>query len=224
MNKSMVMMIALSAASMQAMEIDPWSITIGNTKINVNQGNMYETYAKNGKNVDVVVIGKYGQENYEPGKYGTPNLTEEKKQKIHNFIQQEKDNKTCVMAQEPMIWISHHYQEYCCHYDGPGLLKKDQAIEKTCERLEECYKNSLIEGLEKLKEEKNKSIALPTLCTDLTRTWSLPYINTVPVVVKTIFEFVQNNPDKYDRIELFAEIIFAFDLYKKSFEKYVVAK
>jgi hypothetical protein len=224
MNKSMAIVMVLSAVVMQAMEIDPWSITIGTTKINVNQGNMYETYAEKGKNVDTVVIGKYGQENYLPMEFGTPLLSEEKKQRIHRFIQQQQDNKTCVMAQEPIIWISYRSQIYCCNFDGPGMLKNDQAIDKTCERLEECYKKSLIEGLEKSKAEKNKSIALPTLCTDLTQTWSLPYVNTVPVVVKAIVEFVQNNPETYDRIELFAEIVFAFDLYKKYFEKYVSKK
>lgn len=223
MKKSMMMVVALSGAVLQAMEIDFVNSIVGKTKINFSQGNMYETYAKSGKNVDLVVVGKFGQANYDPMQYGTSSLSEKEKEEIRNFIQQQKDNNCCVIAQEPMIWISHEDQKYCCNGDG-HLLKNDDALNKTCERLQKCYNDALIEGLKKLKEEKNKSIGLPMLCTDLTQTWSLPYGYAVCAAMAAIVEFIQKNSEQYDRIELFGEEGVLSNVYKNILQGHTDAK
>ena len=60
MNKSIVMVAALSIACTQAMEnvdSNAWSITVGTTKINLNKGNVLDTKNK----VDCIVMDKYSK-------------------------------------------------------------------------------------------------------------------------------------------------------------------
>ena len=111
---------------------------------------------------------------------------------------------------EPLLFTSQYSGEYYYYAEKKVLDHKNwfygikqfgvEAIEDASHDLALCYERVLTTGL-LLDKEKKKSIALPTLGTAV----DFPREKAAPIAVKTILNFVKNNPKAYSRIELFVK-------------------
>jgi hypothetical protein len=111
---------------------------------------------------------------------------------------------------EPLLFTSQYSGEYYYYAEKKNLDHKNwfygtkqfgvEAIEDASHDLALCYEKVLAKGL-RIGEGKNKSIALPTLGTAV----DFPREKAAPIAIKTILEFVKNNPKAYSRIELFVK-------------------
>lgn len=62
MKKNILLIACLFSAFVKGMEKKSWSITFGDTKINLNQGFMLDTYAEGERKIDIIAMGCYQQE------------------------------------------------------------------------------------------------------------------------------------------------------------------
>lgn len=252
MKKRMVMAIALSAACMQGMEsIDSnsWSITLGKTNVNVIKGSMLDTYAKEDRTINLMVLGNY-QQQYVKGYRGQcedmilgecdvvvlPLLKAREHDQKKSLYFPEKKNK-------PVFWtILEPYLEHKDEVDGfqypsysvkryfpnsylspieRGKYAGDQVIPEASKDLAFCYEKVLRMGSSEIHIcRKEKTIALPTLGTRYEKSkFAFPRKEAAHVAVKAVTEFIIKKPEAYDRIEMFVEKCSEFDLYKKLLEE-----
>ncbi len=97
-------------------------------------------------------------------------------------------------------------------------FKGDQAITEASKDLPLCYTNALTQGLKyfQFNEKKNKNIAFPTLGADV----GFPRDKAAPIAIQAVFNFLQDNPNQYESINLFVKKRSEFGLYKKLLMKY----
>ena len=113
------------------------------------------------------------------------------------------------------------------------VLDGDKAIEQARLDLIKCYFIALFAGLEKqcyfmalftclkkLSFNKEKSIALAPLGVDV----GIPREDAAQLALKTILTFIKDNPDAYDRIELFVTKRSEFETYKELLIQYAEKK
>ena len=73
------------------------------------------------------------------------------------------------------------------------------------------------EGLKSLVNKKEKSIALPALGTAV----DFPRDKAALIAVPEIIKFIKNNPNAYDRIELFVKKQSEFEVYQTLLNFYI---
>jgi hypothetical protein len=262
MKKNILLIACLFSAFIHGMETKSWSITLGDTKINLNKGFMIDTYAEGERKIDIIVMGCYQQETlnhnsscgYPVGECYVGSDTPRFKAREGSFdrgykwssracndhklctwmFPQRPDNPIFVTVREPVLYFevdaeardkanvgsdcdSEELEKYVTypHYETLRLdsenkcadyfsYEGDQAIEEASKDLALCYANVLVDGLERLGEKKEKSIALPTLGTRCSN-FAFPRKKAACVAVKSILTFIKDNLDAYDRVELFVE-------------------
>lgn len=238
MQKNMMLLVVLFTACMQAMEIDKptsWSIAFGKTKINVNQENVFDVYADGNKKVDFVVVERFAK----PKKH-SPDRS------ANSYFSQNKDYNVCLDVKEYRVKVSPYgdmfYERFepkhglyqCKYYQTKNTQynKNNDPIKEASKDLKACYR----EVLTKAAEKGTKSIALAALGTVSYRSYdphnpdivSLLYAHlnekAVQVGIDTILEFIKDNPEAYDRIELHAGEDSLFDVYKNLIQKYAAEK
>lgn len=101
------------------------------------------------------------------------------------------------------------------HDDEYVELDGDEAITQALKDLGFGYKQALNGAWENIGDKEHKSVALSALGIDV----GIPREKAAPVVVETIVEFVQNNPEKFALIHLFLKRQSDFDRYRDLLEK-----
>jgi hypothetical protein len=264
MKKNILLIACLFSACVYGMETNSWSITFGDTKINLNQGFMIDTYAQGERKIDLIAMGCYQQEalngdsscgspvghcylgrdtprfkaregSFDRGYKWSSRACNDHKVCTWMFPQRE-DNPIFVKVIEPVLYFevddeardkanigsdcdSEELEKYVTypHYETLRLdsenkfadcvsYEGDQIIEEASKDLALCYANVLLDGLQRLGEKKEKSIALPTFgtrCDSLG--FAFPRKKAACVAVKSILTFIKDNPNAYDRLELFVE-------------------
>lgn len=247
MKKNIALIVSFFTASIQGMETNFWTVACSDTKINVNKKSMFDTYAENRHNIDLIVWGHY-QQNYVHGlleqqekSVGTCDTIRYPVVKLKNSsllieFRHRENNPIFLRVVEPYLHFSvdddeididpeelENYFEYPC-YETTRLYNsciesfefgRDQAIQEACKDLDLCYKNVLWQGYLSLCGKIRNSIALPTLGTRYENSqFAFPRKEAAPIAVKSIVEFLKNNPEICDRIELFVDSYLEFILYK----------
>lgn len=84
-----------------------------------------------------------------------------------------------------------------------GTFKGELAITEAAKDLKICIEKILEKGIKMLKNNKsdNKSIALQALSTEV----GFPREKAIPITILTVLSFIIDNPNSYDRIELFVK-------------------
>jgi hypothetical protein len=108
-----------------------------------------------------------------------------------------------------------------CWLDQP--VKRESGytsiIEAASDDLKYCYQQALDAGLrlQEATDKKEISIAFAALGTDV----GFPRDKAAPIAITTILEFIKNNFDAYNVIELFVKKNSEFVLYKELLQKYM---
>lgn len=115
---------------------------------------------------------------------------------------------------------------YSCHRTVPNRqdmfydlgVKAEQAIQEASKDLSLCYTNALTEGLKyfHFSPKKSKNIAFPTLSADV----GFPRGEAAPIAIDAVFNFLQDNSNQYESINLFVKKRSDFALYKKLLLQY----
>jgi len=93
----------------------------------------------------------------------------------------------------------------------------DTALEQAGNDLILCYQNTLVKGLELIKNKKNKSIGLVTLSTET----GLPREQAIPITFETITHFLEDHKDHgYSFVHLFVRKSFELKKYKELMMEY----
>ncbi len=218
MKKRMVMAIALFAACMQGMEKEvqnSWSITVGKTRINLNKGNILDS--GDGNKADVIVV-KYGAIDKH-----APNQLQQNRFLLTNKNKLVEVNGPCVGVSP---YLDVFYERYKPGYklyraklfskDAPYSV--DAVVGEALKDLKLCYTETLTKAVQEQNEKVVKSIALPALTVGSYKS-HYPTNCTLEnqamhCTITTIFEFINNNPDAYDNIDLFVEEEFEFTVCK----------
>lgn len=219
----------VSVASMHGMEdINSWSMTVGNTKINLTKGNMLDYYVDGIKKVDCIVVDKY---------VSRKNNSNELAQNC--FLQKNKNN--ILEVGGPHVQVSIYGDVFYERFNPQHNLyranlfsrygvphSRDEVVAEALKDLKVCYKDVLIKAAQKRKENLATSIAL-----------SAPSIGSYKVhfennhdlenkaalcTIEIILDCIKNNPGSYNCIELFVKEYFEFDLYKWLLEKSAAEK
>jgi hypothetical protein len=95
------------------------------------------------------------------------------------------------------------------------LFANDNAIKEAEKDLDMCYYKVLQKLADDLSEQKEKSIALSTLGTDV----GFERKKVGEIAVDAVLTFIKNNMRTYDRIEFFVKKRSEFALYKELLEK-----
>lgn len=237
--------VTASVCGMEITKSNVWTITFGGTKINVHKGDMLDTYADGQKKVDFIAVGHYAQRHkfsfsaFEPfiGKcwkpkevfFATSNTDNNysfvsyhiKNGKRKALFPEQKDYNVCIKVGEPQLW------EYGIHWcyrprrqlsNGKSIYQDyegSDAIKEGLQDLEVCYAKVLAYIAEQNDKQLAKAVALPTLGVEKYTSNVLPKDKAAPIAVKLIIEFIKNNRDAYNCMELFVEEDFEFDLYKE---------
>ncbi len=222
MKKLVVVAIMLSAACIQGMENEKnWSITVGNTKINLYQGNILDS--NDGKKADVIVVKKYEK----------PKETDPNQLARNRFLLINKDKLVEVKA--PYVSVSTSldvfYERYTPGYklyhaklfNRDGSHSVDEVVGEALKDLNLCYTDVFTKAILEKNEKVARSIALPALTVGSYKS-HFPDSNNLESkaaqrTITTILEFIKNSPNAYDRIELFVEKQSEFALYKELLEK-----
>jgi hypothetical protein len=221
MNRSMMMAIALFPACIQAMEEkeNSLNITVYGTSFNLNKGNMFDAYSDGKKKADFIVVEEYAKQR----KNGPDGLAR------RDFPQNNDYN--ILEVTESRVGVSIYGDVFYERYKPYKLYRwKDEAVEEALKDLKLCYKEVLAKAVQVKKEKLAKSIVLPALgiglCTSLPFQQNNYYLENeaAQATITAIFEFLKNNPGSYDRIELFIEEDFKFDLYKEFLAKILSKK
>jgi hypothetical protein len=215
-----------------------WNITLYGTKINLTQGNMLATYADGKNKVDLIVVGYHQQETVGCGSICGYPVGECRQGKNIKFIKdnscgnvshfsQRGDYNICLKVTEPFIEFEYFLLEKIkCSYNQvvqwdnenyDTVYEDEQAIEEASKDLALCYKNVLNDGLKRLGKREEKSIAIPTLGVEV---GCFPREKAALIAVQSIFEFIRNNSDVYNCMELFVQEQCEFELYKLLFKQY----
>ncbi|HEX4068566.1 MAG TPA: hypothetical protein VHX42_00555 [Candidatus Babeliales bacterium] len=221
MKKNIAMLIVIFTACMQAMEnVDSnfWSITVEKTKIILNKGNIVDFYIDGTHKIDFIVVDRYATRKNDPCGLRQNYLLHKNKDKILEIS----------MSQ---IGISPHLEVFYERYnpyklyrvtlttDGcPIVSSTSEVVIEALKDLDLCYNKAFSQAIELKKEKLIKSIALPVLsigsyASQFKNSCDLEYTATKHIA-KITLEFIKNNPDIYDCIELFVEEDFEFNWYK----------
>jgi hypothetical protein len=129
----------------------------------------------------------------------------------------------CIRISEPYLWG--HGKESCNYnsrrFDDSeeiaifGHYAGNEAIEEALKDVRTCYKKALTYIAQKNDNKLKKTVALPALGVEKYHFNALPKDQAAPVAITAIFEYIKNNPKAYERIKLFVEEGFEFDLYKE---------
>lgn len=226
MKKYIGCLIALSVSYAQGMENKSWSITLYNTKINLNKGFINDT----GNKVDFLVFSTFGRPQVDF--VGMPHVNPEKTGfqyycEADTMYRKIKDEHKKDIFE---YWEYHDSIKSAKYYGDDALdqfdnYQDEQAVEKISKNLALCYESFFVTGLDVLGQKKEKSIAFASTDAGLPDKYevSLPIKKKIiSVLVPAMLEFIKNkknNVDVYDYIELFVKKDFEFDLYKTLLEK-----
>jgi hypothetical protein len=243
MKKNIALIVSIFTASIHGMETNFWTVTYRGTKINVNKGCISDVGDKvdamvlgenqqmrdHSANVGEILERKsianppiayrYKQDigdvsdddSYQPFPYPG-------EEKCCNFL---KKSVNCLVffVIEPCIRqgsnkvflysVNRPHQGRkeiydCCLFEG------DNAIKEATKDLIFCYKEAFVVVEKELIDEVEKSIAFAALSADT----GFPREKAASIAVKTILEYIQNNPSAYDRVELFVTKRCEFAWYK----------
>lgn len=229
--KKSILMMNLFIFFVQGMESNHWSITPYGTKINLTQDAMLDVYADQNNKVDLIGIGLNQQSSLKNKENGhVPPLVGQCI--IYDSGKYNSKFKSCYISEPHIFYVDGGHYPVRCHRDailyyevqrGKGLERffKERAQREALKDVALCYKNFFSVGLQKLGEKKDKSIAIPMLSIDFYdegKTFDnngLPKKEVAIVLIQQIVDFIKNNPGAYNRMELFAEDEFEFDLYKE---------
>jgi hypothetical protein len=244
MKNNMVFIVSFFTLFAQAMEQeDMWGITIGKTKINFNTGFISDVANK----VDAILLGLNQQlgcfdcavgelyqkksivfedkrDNYSyDDSYEIYVYTWDEVTNIRKTIMKRTVDCSVFNIVEPRI---KSYAQFPYSVDRPVDEKKHRwinyhfgahnAIKEASKDLANCYTLALDGVLKKLADKAEKSIAVATLSVDI----GFPREDAALIAVSAIFEYVQKNPDAYDRMELFVSTRSEFMWYKLLFMKH----
>jgi len=224
MKKYVGCLIGLSVLYAQGMENKSWSITLHDTKINLNKGFINDT----GDKVDFLVFSVFGR----PQEVVMPHVNPEKtdfQYYCENDLMYRKIKNSENEKYSFEYWPYHYYIKSAKYYRDEALenfdnYKDEQAVEKISKNLAICYESFFATGLEVLGQKKEKSIAFATTDVGLPDKYevSLPIKKKIiSVLVTAMLEFIKNKKnsfDVYNYIELFVKKDFEFDLYKTLLE------
>lgn len=231
MKKNIMMLIALSAACMQGMEKNNsnlWSITIENTKINLTKGNMFDTYIGGKNKVDFIVVEKYAKRRKNDLDGSACNYF------LHN-----KDYNVCLEIEAPRVEINDVFEvfyerfkpEYklysakllsdCCYHSV------DAVVEEAAKDLKRRYYDVLMQATQGKKEKIGKSVALPIVGIGSYK----PHFKNnndlenkaARCTISTIIEFIKDNPELLDCINIFVEADSEFNVYQMLLATFKIA-
>jgi hypothetical protein len=254
MKKNIVLIVSISIASIHGMETNFWTVTCGNTKINLNKKFILDACAQEGNGIDCAVVGFHEQQELAGCLFQNKTVGECICVDNPLFVPRESGCK-CGYTSKAIFFFPYRYSPFFVKVVEPrlgfkfgddeecGELEKnftyffyettrpdvagcpinfeyfgDDVMKEASEDLAICYKKVLAYGVNTIGKKEKKCIALPTL-----GTWSkglsfaFPRKEATPIAVKSVVEFLKNNPDAYDRVELFVETYLEFILYKLSF-------
>jgi hypothetical protein len=244
--KNMLIIGLLFTLFAQAMEQEKkWNIIAYGTKINLHKNdNMLDYYADGHKKVDFIVVGQHAQSskfsyasfqtligmcwrvsevffetNNRDNNY-TIVCRMHRENKIKALFPGRKDYNVCIKIAEPYVCKYGLENYYGSMRGGKSLWDTYEGIEAIKVGLQDvglCYEKVLMYVAEQNDKKLAKTVALPTLGVEKYTFNALPKDQAAPIAVKTILEYVKNNPKAYDRIELFVEENFEFDLYQELF-------
>jgi hypothetical protein len=234
-----VLVIIMQSGFAYGMQLSP-CYTYGKTKIEVKKGSHYDVDGKIGclvieKNEQQLLYQHYADD-WLVGdvkklfcvSYRCFNDTGSDFNTADNFcvnnllkgVYRKRLRSTCVEVVEPLVFKSQYTDEYYYYVEKicqemskhPCGVKYfgEEAIEQASDDLALCYNNVFSEGLKSLVNKKEKSIALPALGTAV----GFPREKAVLVAVPEIMRFIKNNPNAYDRIELFVKEQSELELYQ----------
>jgi hypothetical protein len=219
MKKCMVFITSLCILFSYAMEKEnkqenQWSVIVKKTKINLYKGNILDSGDK--CNADFIVVEKY------------PKL---RKNNSNQSKIQFKDK--TVEVNGPRIEISPFldvsYARYTPKYERydarifikGGTYSAHTVVEAALTDLKLCYQGIFNKAVQEKNGKIAKSIALPALSIGSYK----PYVlsnelenKAMQCTITTMLEFINNNPDAYDCIELFVEEEFEFNVCQKVLE------
>jgi hypothetical protein len=133
------------------------------------------------------------------------------KHRDSNFYKKTMNSRVLVVVEPKLrnMWYGNQRENYR-YSKNHDELEGEEAIEAAMLDLFICYQNVLKEGLKKLGDKKDKSIAIPTLSTSVV----FPRKDAAFCAPITIIDFIKNNPGAYSCISLFVKKQFEYDQYR----------
>jgi|SRR5579862_1560340 hypothetical protein len=196
MKKNIVMVIALFAACMQGMETNEsifLTITFGGTKINLNKGNVVNCLQNNKNNMLKIGVPKVRINNFFDVSY------ERSKPKFERY-------QATILSQ-------------CCYYTD----SVNEVIGEALKDLRLCYEESLTKAV----QEKKKSVVLSALNIG---SYKSHFKNNndlenkaAQCTISTIIEFIRDNPELLDDINVFVEEDCECNLYQTLLTTFKIA-
>jgi hypothetical protein len=235
----LVLVTIMQSGSLCSMELSPCYI-YGKTKINVTKGSHYNLDGKVGliviENNEQQLLRERYADNWLVGEVAI--LRCRPLYRHYNSVgsNSDDDDHSCynnvskdvyrrrlkssgIAVVEPLIFKSQYSGEYYYYAEKIGKGRNgypsgrkyfgDEAIDQASNDLALCYYNVLSAGLQGLSGKKEKSIALSALGTAV----DFPREKAALVAVPAIINFIKNNPNAYDCIELLVKKRSELDLY-----------
>jgi hypothetical protein len=228
MKKISVTLMVLFATGMQGMETNSLSITVGTTKINLTKGFIGDADNR----VDMIVVGKKQQEKFTSSFFGSSGgvscigeISLRSSGTVHKNYS-EKKQVTCSVVEITEPRMTEDYRNGLL-YDAirPGLGKsgtfsiyrgkENEAIREASKDVALCYNKALREGVQKLGDKQVKSIALSVFTAET----AFPVKKAAKVIVRSIMDFIKNNPNAYAVVELIVNENEEFKLFKGHLEQ-----
>ncbi len=132
---------------------------------------------------------------------------------------------TVIAIIEPRISFGAMQYQYVVRKKNKGLFcdiwySGEEVLAAAKQDLAMCYKKVLSKGAKEVANKDYKSIALPTLSTEV----GFPRIEAAHVAVAAIIDFIENNKKSYDLVHLCVKKRSEFTLYQELLEKHMAAK